>query len=173
MLTLAAIVWQAWETRKTAENAGKQLAFQQETLRPRLKITEFMNNVFDEAMAGEWVIANMKISNSGGLPAYGVIADTWIEFIRGVPPYRFSSQSKYARAEHTLNIHSGAPSGFFIPLQRKLTEEERRNMGGAMGAICFRVKLTYRAFGEEVHTDDAYLVRPDGMEAIGEYSSET
>ena len=42
-----------------------------------------------------------------------------------------------------------------------------------MGAICFRVRLTYRAFGDEVHTDEAYMVHPDGMEAIGEYSSET
>jgi len=167
------IAWQSNETRKAAENAGKQLAFQQETLRPRLKVTEFTNDVFRQAMAGEWVIVNMKISNSGGLPAYGVVADTWIEFIHGVPPYKFSSQAKYAKTEHTLNVHSGVPSGFFIPLHRRLTEEERQNMGRAVGAICFRVKLTYRAFGEEVHTDDAFLVRPDGMEAIGEYGSET
>jgi hypothetical protein len=173
VITFAVIAEQTMETRKAAENAGKQLAFQQETLRPRLKITEFITNVFNEAMAGEWVTVNMKISNSGGLPAYGVNADTWIEFILGVPPYRFSSQAKYDRAEHTLNIHSGVPSGFFIPLHRKLTEEEKRIMGQAIGAICFRVRLTYRAFGEEVHTDDAYFVRPDGMEAIGEYSSET
>jgi hypothetical protein len=72
-----------------------------------------------------------------------------------------------------LNIHVGTPSGFFIPLHRKLTEEEKRYMGAAMGAICFRVRLTYRAFADEVHTDDAYLVRSDGMETIGEYSSET
>lgn len=172
-ITFVVIAEQTVETRKAAENAGKQLGFQEEVLRPRLKIIEFINNVFHEAMAGDWVTVNMKISNSGGLPAYGVIADTWIEFIHGVPPYQFSSQAKYARAEHLLNIHSGSPSGFYIPLHRKLTDEEKRNMGAAMGAICFRVKLTYRAFGKEVHTDDAYLVRPDGMEAMGEYSDET
>jgi hypothetical protein len=161
------------ETRNAAENAAGQLAFQKETLRPRLKITKFTKNAFTEAMAGEWVFVNMEISNSGGLPAYGVIADTWIEFIHGVPPYRFSPEAKFERAEHPLNIHAGVPSGFFIPLHRKLSEEERRYMGQALGAICFRVRLTYRAFADEVHTDDAWLVRPDGMEAIGEYSSET
>jgi hypothetical protein len=167
------IAWQSYETRKAAENAGKQLAFQKETLRPRLKITKFRNDTFTESMKGDWVFVYMDISNSGGLPAYGVIADTWIEFVHGVPPYKFSPLAKYTRADYPLNIHAGTPSGFFIPLHRKLTEEERRNMGGALGAICFRLKLTYRAFGEEVHTDDAYMVRPEGMEAIGEYSSET
>lgn len=173
VITFAVIAEQTMETRKAAENAGQQIAFQREALRPRLKITEFTTNTFTEAMAGQWVSVNMKISNSGGLPAYGVIADTWIEFIRGVPPYRFSSQAKYDRAEHPLNIHAGTPSGFFIPLHRKLTEEERRIMGIAVGTICFRVKLTYRAFDKEAYTDEAYMVRDNGMEAIGEYSSET
>jgi hypothetical protein len=173
IVTCFVIGWQSWETRKAAENAGKQLSFQKEVLRPRLKITKFTRNTFNEAMAGEWVFVNMEISNSGGLPAYGVIADTWIEFVHGVPPYRFTPMAKYTRTDYLLNVHVGAPSGFFIPLHRKLTEEEKKYMGGAMGAICFRVRLTYRAFADEVHTDDAYMVRPDGMEAIGEYSSET
>ena len=151
LLTMAVIAVQTMETRKATESAGKQLAFQQEVLRPRLKITNFTRNTFNEAMAGEWVFVNMEISDSGGFPAYGVIADTWIEFVYGVPPYRFSPMAKYNRADFPLNVHAGTPSGFFIPLHRKLTEEERRNMAGAMGAICFRVRLTYRAFGDEVH----------------------
>jgi hypothetical protein len=167
------IAEQTMETRKAAENAGKQLAFQKEVLRPRLKISEFTKDTFREAIAGEWVFVNMKISNSGGLPAYGVIADTWIEFVRGEPPYKFSPLAKYARANSILNIHSGNPSGFFIPLHRKLTEEEKYAMGHAMGTICFRVRLTYQAFGDEVHTDEAFSVGLDGMESIGEYSSET
>ncbi len=46
-------------------------------------------------------------------------------------------------------------------------------MGHALGTICFRVRLTYRAFSDEVHTDEAFMVGLDGMEHIGEYSNET
>jgi hypothetical protein len=173
VITFAVIAEQTMETRKAAESAGEQLAFQKEVLRPRLKITRFKRDTFREALAGKWVFVTMEISNSGSLPAYGVIADTWIEFVRGEPPYRFSPLAKYARGNSPLNIHTGVPSGFFIPLHRKLTEEEKYAMGHAMGTICFRVKLTYRAFADEVHTDDAYAVGLDGMESIGEYSSET
>ncbi|HEX3893172.1 MAG TPA: hypothetical protein VHW46_11425 [Terracidiphilus sp.] len=173
MLTLGAIVWQSWETRKAAENAGEQLAFQRETLRPRLKISTFTRDTFKEAMAGDWVFVSMKITNTGGLPAYGVVADTWIEFIRGERPHRFSSLAKYNKSDSPLNVHVGDPTGFFIPLHRKLTDEERCAMGHALGTICFRVRLTYRAFTDEVHTDEAFMASLDGMEHIGEYSSET
>lgn len=173
VITFAVIAEQTMETRKAAENAGRALSFQQETLRPRLKINEFVNNVLQEAVAGEWVFVNMKISNSGGLPAYGVIADTWIEFVRGEPPYRFSPLAKYARADIRLNVHSGIPTGFFIPFRGRLSEEERYAMGHAKGTICFRVKLTYQAFGKEMHTDEAWSVGLDGMQSIAEYSSET
>lgn len=173
LATLYAIFWQSWETRKAAENASQQLVFQKETLRPRLRISTFTRDTFKEAMAGEWVFVSMNISNSGGLPAYGVVAETWIEFIRGDRPYKFSSLAKYNRADSPLNVHPGHPSGFFIPLHRKLTEEERYVMGHALGTVCFRVRLTYRAFGEELHTDEAFMVGLDGMEHIGEYSSET
>lgn len=46
-------------------------------------------------------------------------------------------------------------------------------MGKAEGTICFRVKLTYKALGAEVHTDEAWSVGLDGMQSIAEYSSET
>jgi hypothetical protein len=115
----------------------------------------------------------MKISNSGGLPAYGVIADTWIEFVWGPPPYKFSSGAKYARADLRLNVHTGDPTGFELPLGRKLTDEERYAMGHAEGTVCFRVKLTYKALGGEVYTDEAWSVGLGGMRSIAEYSSET
>jgi hypothetical protein len=110
VITFAVIAEQTMETRKAAENAGIQLAFQKEVLRPRLKISEFTKDTFREAIAGKWVFVYMKISNSGGLPAYGVIADTWIEFVRGEPPYKFSPLAKYAKANSILNIHTGNPS---------------------------------------------------------------
>jgi len=166
------IAWQSYETRKAAANAGKQLAFQKETLRPRLSVTEFTNDLFNEARLGEWVFAKMQISNTGGMPAYGVITDTWIEFVAGDPPYRFSPNAKYARAR-LMNVYTGKSSGFFIPLHRRLTEEERHLMAKAHGAIIFRVRMQYRAFADEFHTDEAFLVRPKEMESLSEYGSAT
>jgi hypothetical protein len=174
LLTLAVITWQAWETRKAAENAGRALVFQQETLRPRVKINQFVNDILHQAVVEQdWVIVEMKISNSGGLPAYGVIADTWIEFVWGTPPYKFSSGAKYARADLRLNVHAGDPTGFELPLGRKLTDQERYAMGHGGGTVCFRVKLTYQALAREVHTDEAWSVGLGGMRSIAEYSSET
>lgn len=174
VITFAVIAEQTMETRKAAENAGRALAFQQEMLRPRLKVNEFVNDVLHEAVeAGDWVIVTMKISNSGGLPAYGVIADTWIEFVWGAPPYKFSSEAKYARADLRLNVHTGGPTGFELPLGRKLIDEERYAMGHAEGTVCFRVKLTYQALGGEVYTDEAWSVGLGGMRSIAEYSNET
>lgn len=174
VITFAVIAEQTMATRKAAENADNALAFQQETLRPRVKINQFVNDVLHEAVvAQDWVIVNMKISNSGGLPAYGVIADTWIEFVWGTPPYKFSSDAKYARADLRLNVHTGDPTGFELPLGRKLTDQERYAMGHGEGTVCFRVKLTYQALAREVHTDEAWSVGLGGMRSIAEYSSET
>jgi hypothetical protein len=164
--------WQAWETRKSAENTRKQLSFQMEAMRPRLSISTFHNETFKEALAGNWVFVNMGISNTGGMPAYGVVIDTWIEFSIGEPPDSISPKAKYARAD-PINIHTGDPSGFSIPLHRKLTEEEKHQMINAKGAIIFRVRMNYRAFADDVHTDQAYLVRPDAMENISKYTSAT
>ncbi len=172
LLTLGAIAWQSWETRKAAEASVRQFGIQRESLRPRLSISDFVNNVFNEAIAGGWVDIQMKIENSGGLPAYGVIVDTWMEFIHGAPPYEFSSDARYRKAA-PINVHTGEPQGFSIPFHRKLTPSEIAEMRGAEGAICFRVKMNYLAFTEEVHTDQAYIVRPDFMDSIAEYTDAT
>jgi hypothetical protein len=128
--------------------------------------------VFSEALAGAWVIVNMKIENSGGMPAYGMIAETWIEFIEGVPPHTFSSNARYREAA-PINVHTGKPQGFYIPLHRKLTTTEIQQMANAEGAICFRIRMRYRAFGEDVYTDEAFMARPSEMESISEYTSAT
>jgi hypothetical protein len=179
MLTLLAIVWQSIETRKAAnatEEAARaaviQSSIQRESLRPRLSISKFSNDTFNEARLGEWVFVKMDIANSGGMPAYGVVVDTWIEFVSGLPPYKLSSEARYARSA-PFNVHAGVPSGFFIPLHRKLTELERHQLAKAKGTIIFRARMLYKAFGEDAHTDEAYIVRRETMDAIAEYSSAT
>jgi len=164
--------WQAWETRKAAEATNRNIALQTEGLRPRLSVNGLAKDAFKEALDGGWVVVSLKIQNSGGLPAYGVVCETWIEFISGVPPYRFSSNARY-RVADPLHIHTGKPSGFFIPLCRKLSDEEKQLMANAAGAICFRIKMNYKAFSEDVYTDEAYMMFPGEMEYIAEYTSAT
>jgi len=170
--TGVAIGWQSWETRKAAENSGLQLAFHKETLRPRLSISRFTNDTFKQSCRGEWVFIKMEVSNSGGMPAYGVIVDTWIEFVPCVEPYKFTSAVRYRRSA-PFNVHTGVPSGFFIPLHRRLTEEERYQLAKGKGTIFFRVRLNYKAFDKDVHTDEAYIVRAESMDTIAESASAT
>jgi len=164
--------WQAWETRKSAEATERSIALQTQSLRPRLSVSNFTKDVFAEALAGGWTIVNLKIENSGGMPAYGMVAETWIEFIEGVPPHTFSSNARYREAA-PINVHTGKPQGFYIPLGRKLTSTEIHQMANAEAAICFRIRMRYSAFGEDVHTDEAFMARPGEMESIAEYTSAT
>jgi hypothetical protein len=164
------IGWQSWETRKAAQASNRQLVFQKEALRPRLSISGFLNDTFNEARNGEWVFIKMEISNSGGMPAYGVVADTWIEFIRCEKPYKYSADAKYARTT-PFDVHTGTPTMYSVPLHRKLTEDERYQIAKAKGTIFFRMRMVYRSWGDEVYTDQAYIARPGEMESVAEYSS--
>jgi hypothetical protein len=179
LLTLGAVVWQSSATSRAAEasetqakSASEQVAFQKEVLRPRLKITNFKNDVFNEALNGKWISVQMEIFNSGGIPAYKVTAETWAEFVYGLPPYKFSPSAKYDKVD-IENVHAAKPSGFNLPFNRGLSDQEKAAMLNGTGTICFRVRLTYRAFADEAHTDIGYSVEPQGMMHIQGYSSET
>ena len=134
VITFAVIAEQTMATRKAAENAGVQLAFQKEALRPRLKITNFKNDVLREALSGKWITVQMEISNSGGIPAYKVIAETWAEFIYGLPPYKFSPSAKYDKV-NIENVHASKPSGFILPFNRGLDDQEKTALVNATGTI--------------------------------------
>jgi hypothetical protein len=177
---LGAIVWQAWETRKAAE-AGhmaaratfKQAEIQQESLRPRLTISDFVNNTYQESVQGKRVFIEVKIANSGGMPAYGVIAETWIEFLERGPmedPWQFSSKATYHKAA-PINIDTAFPQGFQVPFNRCLTKAEIQQMQEAQGTVCFRLRLTYIVFDRECHFDHAFAMTPTTGESIARNTS--
>ena len=155
-----------------ATHMASQLAFQQESMRPRLSVSSFDGQPFADALNGKFVIVNTKISNTGNITAYGVIVETWMEFVYGVPPYSLSARATYKKAA-PINVFPGNPMGFMLPFARKLTTEERRGMQKAQGTVCFRMRINYISFGEEVHTDEGYVMRPDAMDTMAQYASAT
>jgi hypothetical protein len=169
------IGWQAWETRKAAEATATQAAIQQEMLRPRLTISNFVTDAFEEARLGKRVFINIKITNSGGMPAYGVSVETWTEFIeRGAEyePFTFSADALH-QTGISINVDTANPQGLMIPLNRSLTLEEICKMNKALGTICFRIRLEYLAFGQKVHTDQAFEMQPGKAHDILKYISAT
>jgi hypothetical protein len=161
-----------------AVKAAQDQAFmQRETLRPRLSISNLVNNTYAEARNGQKVFINLKISNSGGMPAYGVNVKTWVEFIEfshaGVDrTLKFSDQAVHVSGG-LINVDTTTPQGFQIPFNRRLTDMEIYKMSQAKGSICFRIRLDYLVFGKEVHTDHA-LELEDGIgHELANYTSAT
>jgi hypothetical protein len=168
IITGFAITWQAIETRRSAEASRIQATIQQQTLRPRLSVSNFLGNPYEEAALGNRVVIHMKISNSGGMPAYGVGVETWIEFLE--PPFIFTSKALH-NVGATINVDTGTPQGFWIPFNRRLEDEEISKMRRAVATICFRIRMNYDALGEKAHFDHAYTVEPEGMVSISAYTS--
>jgi hypothetical protein len=174
-LTGGFVGWQAWETRKASDAAAKQASIQREMLRPRLTVSNFVNDVYGEAAIGKRVFIALKISNSGGMPAYGVSVETWIEFLQRGPmecPYQFSSEAKHNLGA-TINVDTANPQGFEIPFNRSLNDIEIHQMRNALGAICFRIRLEYLAFSERVHTEHAFAMEPGVAVSIAQHVSAT
>lgn len=169
--------WLLWRTlraiKSQADTMESQVSIQRETLRPRLTISNFVNDTYEESALGKRVSIDIKIANSGGIPAYGVIAETWIEFLGRGPmerPWQFSSKAKYHKGA-PINIDTAYPQGFQVPFNRCLTEAEIFQMREAKGAVCFRIRLTYLAFDKECHFDHAFAMAPKAAESIAEYTS--
>lgn len=174
-LTLGFIGWQAWETRKAAEAGNmaaraalKQAEIQQESLRPRLTIG-FDEGPYYEMVNGKPVVLHPAMINTGGVPAYGVIAETWIEWLDR--PFEFTQDSTYHRGE-PFTVHPGKPTHYKVPF-RALTGAEIDAFHNASSTICLRIRLKYKALGVEAHTEEAFSVEPKSMSILAKYSEAT
>jgi hypothetical protein len=175
-LTGAFIGWQAWETRKAAGATIKQGEIQRDMLRPRLAIGKLASDAYKDGVNGEIVFIKLRITNSGGMPAYGVSIDSWIEFLdRGDNENRrfvFTPNALH-HSGTKINVDTANPQGFQIPFNRSLTDEEIYKMSQAIGTICFRIRMEYLAFGDKVYTDHGFELQPGCAHDIPEYTSAT
>ncbi|HEY3706868.1 MAG TPA: hypothetical protein VGL22_17530 [Terracidiphilus sp.] len=148
----------------------KQIGIQEESLRPRLSISGFSSMAgsggtpWMQATGGRFITFHAEFYNSGGIPAYKVIPETWLEF-SGVP-FRFSADALYYRGDE-LTIPPGRPGlRYMIPFNRSLTLEEIQACQQAKGTVCIRIKLTYPVWGKDVFTEEAYSMEPTSMKTI-------
>jgi hypothetical protein len=147
----------------------KQIDIQRESLRPRLSISSFSSmgsrgDPWTLAMEGRFVTFHAGFHNSGGIPAYRVIPESWIEF--SYIPLGFTAEAVYHRGGE-LTVHPGnTETRYMIPLNRALTPTEIQACRDQRGTVCIRIKLTYTAWGKEVFTEEAYSMEPRAMMTI-------
>lgn len=72
LLTLYAIVWQAWETRKAAEAAVAQVANAEKTSKQQLRAYLGIAESVARFNMGVGLVTELHVSNSGQTPAYDV-----------------------------------------------------------------------------------------------------
>ena len=161
------VAWQSSETRKSAEATLQQVGIQRESIRPRLAIG-FVDNPYAAIVSGRYVIVNANFINSGGIPAHGVIPETWLEWLS--EPYRFTENAIHYKGK-PLSIDTKTPKSYRIPLNRGLTTAEISDFRNGRSTICIRIRLRYEALGKHVHTEEAYYIEPGGMGGIPEYSN--
>jgi hypothetical protein len=171
ILTLMAIAEQTSATRRAAEDTRNSVKAQQESLRPRLAIgfTETTINAtpYSEMVTGGRLVFTIDLINTGGIPAYGVIPETWIEYLPR--PFRFTTNALYNKGE-PITVHPTNPTHYRVPFNRSLAPNEIVACRNAVATICIRIRLSYQAFGKEAHTEEAYSTEPSGMGGISAYS---
>ena len=178
LLTLFAIAEQTYQTRRSADAgleaaqaALKQIEIQQESLRPRLAIgfakQPSSQTPYSEMVTGKRLVLHVQFINTGGIPAYGVVPETWIEYL--YRPFEFTSDAIYNKGK-PITVHPKEATNYSIPFDRDLTSGEIASLRSANATICLRIKLTYGALGKSVHTQEAFTIEPSYAGIMDTYS---
>jgi hypothetical protein len=133
---------------------------QLESLRPRLAIGA-RTSPFGEMIQGKKLIIDVEFVNTGGMPAYAVQPETWIEFL-DIPFTGFTSNSVHQTGS-SVTVHPHQPSPFRIPFGRALTSEEIGRLKSVKATLHLRVRLNYEVFGQQKHTDYTFQITPTTM----------
>ena len=156
---------------KTLGAIQRQIKVQEESLRPRLAIgftqLPFSKAPYAEILAGRRVVFAIELINTGGIPAYEVVPETWVEWLER--PFEFTSAARYHKGE-PLTVHPREPTHYKVPFTRGLTQAEILAYRNGDATICIRIRLTYKAFGAVTHTQEAFTTEVAAMGTIGKYS---
>ena len=153
-------------TRKSADAALQQVSMQGEMLRPRLSFA-FSSTAYGDMLQGKPVTVSVDVVNGGGVPAYEVIPETWIEWL--AHPFQFTNAAIYNRGT-PIHVDTGKPTTYRVPLARRLTPTEIASLRDGAGTVCLRIKLTYTALGETGCSEDAFAIEPNGVGVLPKYS---
>lgn len=153
-------------TRKSADAALQQVTMQGEMLRPRLSFA-FSSTAYADMLQGKPVIVSVDVVNGGGVPAYEVVPETWIEWL--AHPFQFTNAAIYNKGT-PIHVDTGKPTTYRVPLARRLTPTEIASLRDGAGTVCLRIKLTYTALGETGCSEDAFAIEPNGVGVLPKYS---
>jgi hypothetical protein len=148
---------------KTLKAIQSQVEIQRESLRSRLMIGGH-NRPFEDMIQGNQIRVDVKFINTGGIPAYGVKPETWLEFL-DIPFPGFTSEALHQTGgEVTVHPHQSAP--FAIPFNRALTPAEITRLDAVTATLYLRVRLLYKTIGEEKFTDYTFQIAPTTMNIV-------
>jgi hypothetical protein len=160
------IAQQTSATRKSADAALQQVSMQGEMLRPRLSFA-FSSSAYADMVQGKMVVVSVDVVNGGGVPAYEVIPETWIEWLE--QPFKFTSAAIYNRGT-PIYVDTDKPTTYRVPLTRRLTPTEIAALRDGVATVCLRIKLTYTALGQTGCSEDAFAMEPNGVGVLAKYS---
>jgi hypothetical protein len=161
IITLIAIWIQAFETGKATKAMLHQVEIQREALRPRLVIKPATNPYPDMAL-GKLVLIDVSVINTGGVPAYAVNVETWLEFLE-LPFVDFTANATHYQGRK-ISVHPSQPTNYQVPLRRSLTTDEIAKLRAAKATLHLRILLAYNALGEDSETDSTFGITPNEWE---------
>jgi hypothetical protein len=155
-----AVAWQAKETAKATQAMRTQVSMQVESLRPRLTVG-FNENQFKPMTEGHAARMVARIINTGGTPAYSVVAESWIEFLPA-PFTEFTQAAEYFKGE-PFSVYPTQPIIYPVMRTTRLTDEEIKATFKATHCLCLRLRLSYESFGKPKFSDFTFGAEPGGV----------
>ena len=157
VFSFGAIADQARESARATKAMRDGIKLQSESLRPRLMIDAGISPFMD-MIGGNKITVDIAFINTGGIPAYGVSPETWLEFL-DIPFPAFTSNAVH-QTGGKITVHPHQPSPFRIPFGRALTPEEIGKLKAVEATLYLRVRLVYEVFGKPKYTDYIFQVTP-------------
>ena len=152
MLTLGAIVWQAWETRKAAKTMAQNTAAFILSQRPIIACDphEGIHPIADMVANGRM---RLDLVNRGQTQAFHCLQEVWIEFVPRAADTDFSVMDSFEFTEnairstppHQFSLYPNhTPLVINVPAGRALSESDKIAMRNARLLICVRLLVRYR-----------------------------
>jgi hypothetical protein len=170
MFTLGAIIWQAWETRKAAEAAGRNIEVFIASQQPQIVVIAHEDPTQD--LASDTPRVQMELTNRGPTTALGLFYEWWIE-IMPFPFIDFTDNADYYRSPELISVYPGQPPMVLnMPLSRGLTAAQLLELKRAEKFACIRVKATYRdGFSKKLQwVSFGYYIQADGLGFLEKYN---
>jgi hypothetical protein len=159
--------WAIWKQAKESAEATKamqaQVAMQMETLRPRL-IVGFDESQFKPMTEGHAARMVARVKNTGGVPAYRVVPESWIEFLP-MPFEEFTQGAEYFKGE-SFPVYPTEKITYPVMRKQRLTDAEIKATFAGTHCLCLRLRFSYEALGKPKFSDFIFGAEPNGVATL-------